>query len=185
MNGLAPKYLLFPPGYKHTAAPLGYNPWNNSKIAASPARVKVGAIQVFNVGSAPADLSTFILNAPNGQSYTFQFAYAGSIPTTGITVRLPNSGASTAAQVLTAIAGVLALAGGQNVGGAFQAFPWAYATTGATQFQVQWQMAGVTKAATGTTFGVAITAGAVTAWTFGFQTIVPGNAGPVFSWMHG
>lgn len=173
----------FPKGYTAVKGPTTYKPWNGSSIAASPARALLGATQIYNIASVPADLSTFILNAPNGQSYTFQFVYNASVQTTGIKIPLPNSGSSTAAQVQTAMLGVLGAAGGTPLSGSFVGYPWLYQQTGAAQFTINWKVAGATVAATGTQ--ATITAGAVTQQTFGTQAVVPAKVGPVYGWLHG
>lgn len=173
----------FPAGYRTYSQPSGYKPWNNAANSASPARTLLGATQLYNIASVPADLSTFVLNAPNGQSYTFQFVYNASVQTLGIKIPLPLSGASTAAQVQTAIAGVLVLAGGTTIGGTFVSFPWTYATTGAAQFRINWTVAGATALATGTQ--VTITAGAVAQSVFAFSAVVPATIGRNFDFLHG
>ena len=174
-----------PAGYSYPAAVanLAYKPWNGSLISPSPARQRVGATQTYSVASVPADLSTFILNAPNGQSYTFQFVYNASVQTLGIKIPLPLSGASTAAQVRAQIASILGLSGGIPIGGSFISFPWAYLTTDATHFQIQWNVAGTVNAATGTQ--ATITQSATVASFFGLAAVLPARRGKAYAWLHG
>ena len=183
MSAIARNSYGFPPGYRQYTAPARYKPWNGSLGSPSPARQRLGATQIYNVGSVPADLSTFILNSPDGRSFTFQFVYNASVQSTGIKIPLPLSGGSTAAQVQTAILGVLSQAGGIPFGGSFISFPWTYLQTGAAQFQIQWKVAGASQLATGTQ--ITITAGAVVQQTFGLSTVVPGRFGKNYAWLHG
>lgn len=181
----------FPRGYKTpyfnpgAFSPQFYVPWNGSLISASPARRLIGASQTFNIASVPADLSTFILNGPNGKAFPFQFVYNGSVPGAGsITIPLPASGGSTATQVQTQIASILGLAGGSPVGGGpFLSFPWTYITVNATHFQINWNVAGTVNAITGTQ--ATITQSATSASVFGINPVVPGRFGKNHCWLHG
>lgn len=172
-----------PRGYSHWTFPGKYVPFSGSSSSPSPARVKQGKTQTFTVNAVPADLSTFILVSPNGAFYTFQFVYNGSIPTVGITVPLPAGGASTAAQVQTAIAGVLGLTGGTPVGGSFTSFPWSYTTVSAAVFRINWAQDGTGGGNGGTQ--ATITSSAITAAFFTLVAIAPGASGKRFSWLKG
>jgi hypothetical protein len=157
-----------------------YLPFNGG--GNSPGTIRTGTTQAYAIGSVPADLSTFILNAPNGQSFTFQFVYNASSPSTGITIPLPLSGASTAAQVRAAMAAVLGASGSNNFGGGFQSFPWVFLPLLTANFEIDWKVAGTAVAATGTQ--ATITPGAVVAQsTQRTNLVVPGRFGKNFAWL--
>jgi len=178
------RYKL-PPGYHRWTAPGKYAPYSGSSAVPSPARVKNGASQLYTIASVPADLSTFILNPPNGQAgYKFQFIYTpGTADLLTIPILLAAGGASTAAQVQTAMAAVLGAIGGTPLTQAFEYFPWKYATVAAAQFRIDWTIDGTAVAATGTQ--ATITPGAVTVPFFTLGPIIPGSSGHRFSWLAG
>jgi hypothetical protein len=173
----------FPRGYAKSRFPTTYIPWNGAVNSPSPGRSRLGATQVFNIASVPADLSTFILNTPDGRSFTFQFVYNASVQTLGIKIPLPLSGASTAAQVQTAMAAVLGAGSGTPIGGSPVVFPWVYNITGAAQFRIDWSVGGTAVASSGTQ--ATITAGAVVASVFSVQAPAPGRFGHNNAWLHG
>lgn len=153
----------------------------NGYLGPGPETVRVGATQLYNVGAVPADLSTLILNAPNGQNYAFQFVYNSSVQTTGIKVPLPLSGASTAAQTTTALLNILNGGSGTPFGGSLVTFPFLAPQTGAAQFRIDWRMNGLAVAATGTQ-GTIIPS-TVIASSLGSVASVPGSAGRVFAFL--
>ncbi len=168
-----------PPGYRYTALPP-YTPWNGSLNASSPGRITIGASQALAIASVPANLSTLILNAPNGNQYTFQFLYgatAGTIPG-AIAVPLPASGGSTAAQVTTALATALGAFSGQplyTIGNQPIFVPWQAIQGDATHVTINWTVKGLTAAISGTqaTITVSGTAESQSAVT----ATIPGKVG--------
>ncbi len=114
----------FPPGYR-TAVFKPYSVWNGFVGSLNgPGATFQGAVISITASAAPADLSLLDITGPDGKLYTFQFVYAASALTHGIKIPLPASGASTAAQVMTAINGVVGLASGVDFGGATVIYPW-------------------------------------------------------------
>lgn len=183
--------LKFPPGYRQMAYPTRYKPYNGFLSAARPDSIAVAVAQLFNIASVPADLSTFILHAPNGIGgggntgfFSFQFVYNASVQTTGIKIPLPLSGATTAAQVQTAIKAVLSQAFGTPlVGGGF-ALPWIYNQTGAAAFRIDWTVPGPVVPATGTQ--ATITPGATFAAFLSVgNSVVPGRYGKNHAFLPG
>lgn len=154
---------------------LAYKQWNG--WFSGPETVRLGATQIYNVGSVPADLSTFILNTPDGRAITFQFVYNASVQTQGIKIALPLSGASTAAQVNTAILAAMAPAVATAFGGVAVPLPFNAVQTGAAQFRIDWKVGGTINLATGTQ--ATITAGATALSSIGLSQAVPGRAGKV------
>ncbi len=176
-----PRYASFPTGYSKYASP--YTPWSGSVSAFSPARKLRGGSQILAIASVPADLSTLILNSPNGQSFTFQFVYNASVQTLGIKVPLPASGGSTAAQVTTALAAVLGLNGGIPLSGSFVGFPWQAISGDATHVTINWTQSGALVAPSGTQATITVSGTVVPAFVLG--TIVPAKSGFMGTFMSG
>lgn len=158
---------------------LAYKQWNG--WFSGPETVRLGATQIYNVASVPADLSTFILNTPDGRAVTFQFVYNASVQTQGIKIALPLSGASTAAQVNTAILAAMSVAVATAFGGVAVPLPFNAVQTGAAQFRIDWKVGGTTNVATGTQ--ATITAGAVVQSTIGLAQAVPARCGKIGTFM--
>jgi hypothetical protein len=174
----------FPAGYRRQASPSRYVPWNGSLKSPSPARGLNGASQVFSVASVPADLSTFIINIPNGRSITFQFVYAGSVQTPGtIKIPLPASGGSTAAQVATQIGTVFSLGSGTPLGGSPTVFQFTYGAQTATTFGISYTVNGAAIAPGGTQATVTVIS--TVAAFFTLNPVVPGRFGRNFAFLHG
>ncbi len=178
-----PRYAAFPTGYAGAKYTSPFTPWNGSLNGFSPARKLRGGSQVLAIASVPADLSTLILNAPNGQSFLFQFVYNASVQTLGIKVPLPLSGASTAAQVTTALNTVLAAIGGTPLAGSFIGFPWQAIQGDATHVTINWTQGGALVAPTGTQATITVSGTVVAAFVLG--AIVPAKTGPVYAFLPG
>jgi hypothetical protein len=178
-----PSYA-FPAGYVGAKYSAPYVPWNGSLFAASPARRLRGASQILAVASVPADLSTLIITAPNGEAFTFQFVYNASVQTLGIKVPLPASGGSTAAQVTTALATVLASIPAFNIGSTTPVyFPWVAIQGDATHVTLNYTVAGALTAIGGTQVTISVSASAPSAFVIG--TTAPGLVGPIGAFLHG
>jgi len=114
----------FPPGY--TAYPSVAIPWNGglSSLNSPGAALQGGSLNIEAV-TVPADLSTLaFFNNSTEILYTLQFVYNASVPTAGITVNLPNSGLSTAAEVGLQIQLALNAAFGLTFDNEVVPFPW-------------------------------------------------------------
>ncbi len=157
-----------------------YLPFNGG--GNSPGTIRLGGTQSFTIGSVPADLSTFILNAPNGQSYTFQFVYNASVQTLGIKIPLPLSGASTAAQVRAAIMGIMSLSGAFDINGVFRSFPWVALSLLTTSFEIDWRVAGALVPVSGTQATISVNT-AVAQSIARTNNVVPARFGKNYAWM--
>jgi hypothetical protein len=148
----------FPFGYRiGVPQPSSYVPWNGYLNGYnSPQADILGPVLQFVTSAAPADLSTMTVTGYDGKVYLFQFVYNASVQTLGIKIPLPASGASTAAQVMTAIVGVLSQGSGVTIGGQTVYFPWNFQTINATTSRLNWNVPGV-PGATASPAGVAIT----------------------------
>jgi len=133
-----------PAGYRvySAVAIIQYNPFNGAKSAFNPGLSQFGATQDISVSAVPADLSLLVINGPDGKAYTFQFVYNASVWSAGIKVPLPNSGASTAAQVSAALTAVMNATFGTSFGGVTVPFPWTAAQTAAAVTTLSWTIAG-------------------------------------------
>lgn len=147
-------------------------------------KVILGATQTLSVASVPADLSTLILNAPNGRAYTFQFVYNASVQTLGIKVPLPAGGASTAAQVNTALQAVLNSGQALDItSGLLTTLPFSATITAAAATEVDYNVPGAPGAISGTQ--ATITNSISTAQSISSAPIVPARIGPVAALMPG
>jgi hypothetical protein len=154
---------------KYRSSVAGYS------ILRTQNRAVLGATQILNVASVPADLSTLILNPPSGPSLTFQFVYNASVQTLGIKVPLPASGGSTAAQVTTALLAVLQVGSGTPLAGTLTRFPFVALTNTATRIEIKWLVNGTAQAITGTQ--ATITVFATTAPAVAVDIGLPGMFG--------
>lgn len=145
------KYV-FPSGYRsYVAVSTGaYVPWNGYNNGANaPNNTILGAVVQFAATGVPTDAQIMSISGPNGRTYKFQFLYNASVGTDpdAIIVRLPNSGSSTAAQVITALLAVLSAGSGSTEGGATVVFPWVGQSVNATTCRINFTANG---AVTGT-----------------------------------
>src|SRR6478735_2215624 len=105
----------FPGGYRGYVAFSGgaYAPWNGYNNGANaPNNIYLGAVLQIVSSGVPTDRQIMQIFGPDEKPYNFQFLYAataGNSPES-IEVRLPASGASTAAQTMAALLAVLSLA---------------------------------------------------------------------------
>lgn len=167
--------LSLPPGYAKYASV--YTPWNGySNGINSPAAVIIGSILDISASGAPADLSSFTIHNPGAseESYQFQFVYNGSVQTQGIGIPLPNSGASTAAQVITAIATVMNQVSGTDIDNNVIPFPWTIDQVTATELRVEWKVNGNS---TSFAFPTGITITTESQPSFSVGSLVPGSLG--------
>ncbi len=166
--------------------PYNFFPLVNAVIGYSKNYFKaiLGASQTLAVASVPADLSTLILTAPNGQAYRFQFVYNASVQTLGIKVPLPASGASTAAQVNTALQAVLNAGQALDFStGLLVTLPWAASIVASASTEVDYTIPGAPGAIGGTQ--ATITNPTSAAQSIGVGPIVPARIGPVSALMPG
>ena len=160
----------------------GYKPFNGfPQPPYAPSFAKFGTIIEATVASAPADLSTFIVAASDGASYTFQFVRAGSVPSVGIPVAVP-AGGGTAAQTATALLAAINAGSGVETGtGRVRYFPFKAVTVSAAVFDIYFTTAGFTAAMSGTqatiTFVNIPNGGAP------YSPTVPGRVGGRFAFM--
>ncbi len=191
MAEVASNRYKFPAGYANAKYPTAtnphntpYNPWNGASLP-SPGLSKRGASQQLAIASVPADLSTLIVTAPNGAQYKFQFVYNASVQNSpgSIAVPLPASGASTAAQVTTALTAVLQLAPATTLEGVKVFFPWQAISGDATHVTLNYTVDGAGNALGGTQ--VTITQSFLSPAVFTLGPTVPGKAGQVFAVLPG
>lgn len=176
----------FPLGYRHVGTPVFPAPWNGFLSGTnSPQATILGAVLQIVTSAAPADLSTFSFGGPDGKQYLFQFVYNASVQTLGIKIPLPLSGASTAAQVMTQIAGVLSLPTGVIIGGGIAVFPWNFQTINGTTSRINFNYPGPV-GSTSVPTGVALTIIAPTSVAALSSTSpVPGKVGPLGAFLQG
>jgi hypothetical protein len=86
-----------------------YTPWNGYNNGAnSPGAVILGAVTSISIASVPPNSSVMTFTDSIGREYSFQFLYPATLPGNNVVaVDLPNGGASTAAQVTTALLAAL------------------------------------------------------------------------------
>ena len=175
--------IRLPVGYRSGSSSLRSSIPGYALPKVGPGRNILGATQNFTVASVPADLSTLIVNAPDGKAYTFQFVYNTSVQTLGIKIPLPLSGASTAAQVATAVLGVVGLSGGTPISGPAVIYPWVTATPVSAHFELDYTVNGAAGAPTGTqaTITVVTTAPNLN----GSTSVLPGMFGKAFTLLPG
>ena len=171
----------FPPGYRRVAQNdvpgKYYSPYNGffSAPGLNPTQNQFGAEMVITAAGVPADLSLMTVRAPNGREYVFQFVYNASVQNAGIKIPLPNSGASTAAQVSAAILAVLAAGSGTPFGSSIAlTFPWVATASSATANKVSFNVAGASVAGT---YPANISEGSVVQGGFGQAVSNPGRSG--------
>ncbi len=174
----------FPTGYNNAKYPPPFRPWNGA-FYPSPARQVQGASQELVIASVPADLSTLIITAPNGAQYIFQFVYNASVQNApgSIKVPLPASGASTAAQVTTALTAVLQSVMPLNLAGQPVLLPWVAISGLPTHVTLNYTVPGLVSAIGGTQ--VTITQFATAPQTFVLANTVPGKCGFNGAFLHG
>ncbi len=137
----------FPFGYRGYVAFSGgaYIPWNGYNNGSNaPNNTVLGAVVQIVTSGVPTDTQSLSITGPDGKVYQFQFLYAataGTVPG-AITVRLPASGASTAAQVMTALLAILSLTQATTQGGTVIPFPWSAQTINATTTRINWLING-------------------------------------------
>jgi hypothetical protein len=135
----------FPQGYRSGVFnPAQYLPWNGFNSGNnSPGAFMLGAVLDLIATGVPTDLQTLQFTDPRtGFVYVFQFVYAAGVWNQGIKIPLPNSGSSTAAQVITAVAGVLGLASGVTFAGDTVSFPWAPQQVNSTTYRLNFLVPG-------------------------------------------
>lgn len=191
MAAVASNRYKFPAGYSNAKYPTATNPHNtpeapwNGAILPSPGLSKRGAAQQLAIASVPADLSTLIVTAPNGAQYKFQFVYNASVQNSpgSIKVPLPNSGASTAAQVTTALTAVLQLNPALTLEGAQVFFPWQAISGDATHVTLNYTVDGAAVAIGGTQATITVSFTSDAAFTLG--ATVPGKFGEAYAYLPG
>lgn len=132
----------FPAGYRGYVAFLGggaYVPWNGYNNGVnSPNAAILGAVVQFVATGVPTDLQVMTIFGPDGKAYKFQFLYNGTAGNTpdAISVPLPNSGASTAAQVMTALTTILNTPAPFNQANVPVPLPWVAQTINSTTTRI-------------------------------------------------
>jgi hypothetical protein len=139
----------FPSGYRGYVAfsPSVYVPWNGYENGANtPSSSIIGAVLQVVASGAPTDKQSLIIIGADGLPYQFQFLYAGTPgdQPTAFEVPLPNSGASTAAQVIAALLAVVSLAEGTDQNGDIRQFNWVAQPINATTLRLNSTMNGTT-----------------------------------------
>jgi hypothetical protein len=137
----------------------------------------------------PADEEVLVIGLSDDKFYRFQFLYAGTPGSDpdSVEVPLPNSGLSTAAEVMTALLAVLLLSSAFNQAGDEVYFPWVAQSVNPTTSRIN-----LTTAASVTgSFGVTnVTITAISQPTLGFTGLgtshgIPGSLGKLGAFLPG
>lgn len=154
-----------------------YTPWNGYNNGAnSPGAVILGAVTSISIASVPPNSSVMTFTDSIGREYSFQFLYPATLPGNNVVaVDLPNGGASTAAQVTTALLAALQSPQTDSDGDPVS-FPWVADQTGADEIQVSWTVNGNEQDIT-TPDG--ISRETVSSTSLSLSSVLPGAVGPI------